>query len=84
MMLKFDPDDAEDEDGPTDKPGNAAGGVENIGGVPAAAQGSVAPGAVQYPNEGLVPPITLTINAGHSDNSPDKVRVNNVQTAVSS
>ena len=76
MMLKFDPDDAEDdEDGP--KPSSAASGAE------AGAQASGVPGGVQYhEGQGVVPPITLTINAGHSDNSPDKVRINNVQTVV--
>ena len=78
MMLKYDPDDAEDEeDGPSDKTRNSSGGVENTG-MPAGAQAAVPPGAVPY-HEGVVPPITLTINAGHSDSSPDKVRINNVQ-----
>ncbi|XP_034230674.1 nipped-B-like protein [Thrips palmi] len=68
MMLKFDPDDAEeDEEGSPGKSGTP-GRADNAGGTP-------------YQQEGIVPPITLTINASHGDNSPDKVRINNVQSA---
>lgn len=76
MMLKFDPDDAEDdEDGsPSKSTGGTPGRAENAGGA-----GMNTP----YQQEGIVPPITLTINTSHGDNSPDKVRINNVQPVVS-
>lgn len=82
MMLKFDPDDAEeDDDGSPTKQAMVSGGAEPIAGMPGGAA-MPAPGAVPYHHEGVVPPITLTINTSHSDGSPDKIRINNVQPMV--
>lgn len=70
MMLKFDPDDAEEEEDGSPSKANISHAAAGAAMPP--------PGASPYPH-GVVPPITLTINTSHGANSPDKVRINNIQ-----
>ncbi|KAJ1519897.1 hypothetical protein ONE63_004137 [Megalurothrips usitatus] len=66
LMLKFDPDDADDEEEGSPSKSVAPGSGDHMGTPGGAAMGP--PGAVP----------TLTINTSHSDSSPDKIRVNNM------